>query len=138
MNKMYKENGFLSEEGERVFKEVLDSKISVLLKQGQTEHELRLIGSLIQQRVGTAVADAVQAKRSITTKFAEMSNEQFEGYLRAKYGERWVLQTLTQEEFARLPHASTEKCNGSWWHDEYGNESFQHDDYTCCPVHDKK
>lgn len=29
-------------------------------------------------------------------------------------------------------------CTGHYWHDEYGNEAFVHDEYTYCPVHDGK
>ena len=63
MSKLYKENGFLSDEGERVFKEILDGKIVALLKQAESENELRLIGSLIHKRVGNLVADAVLEKK---------------------------------------------------------------------------
>lgn len=31
-----------------------------------------------------------------------------------------------------------EVCTGYMWHDEYGNESFRHDEYVLCPVHDYK
>ncbi len=103
MDKLFKENGFLSEEGERVFKELLDGKIATLLKQGNSENEIRLIGSLIQKRVGDAVSNAVQAKREIAAKFAAMNDKQFQAYLVAKYGDNWMFQSLTPDELDRCP-----------------------------------
>lgn len=55
--KLYKPNGFLSECGESVFRNHLDKEISSLLSQAESEAELRLIGSLIMNRVGNMVAD---------------------------------------------------------------------------------
>lgn len=57
--KLYKPNGFLSECGESVFKDHLDKEINNLLSQAENEAELRLIGSLIINRVGNMVADRV-------------------------------------------------------------------------------
>lgn len=64
MSKLFTEAGFLSDEGKRVFKEVLDGKISMLLAQATSENELRLIGSLIQQRIGELVTSAVVDKKN--------------------------------------------------------------------------
>ena len=63
MSKLFTEAGFLSDEGKRIFKEVLNDKISMLLKQASNETELRIIGSLIQQRVGEMVASAVSDRK---------------------------------------------------------------------------
>jgi len=60
MNKMFKENGSISEEGERVFKEILDSKIDMILNQASNKQELRIIGSLIYSRIGDAIADKIR------------------------------------------------------------------------------
>ena len=109
MKKLFQENGFLSEEGERVFKELLDSKIATLLKQGESETEIRLIGGLIQKRVGDAVFDAVQGKREIAAKYAAMNDEQFQAYLVAKYGDNWMFQSLTPEELDRCPKLQQEE-----------------------------
>lgn len=77
MKKMYKENGMISAEGERIFQEILDSKIAVILKQAENETELRILGSLIASRVGDAVADRAQAMQQITNKFTAMNDDQF-------------------------------------------------------------
>lgn len=60
MSKMFKENGLLSQEGERVFKEILDNKINVILNQATSEQELRILGSLLHSRIGDAVADRIR------------------------------------------------------------------------------
>ena len=59
MSKLFKENGFLSEFGENTFETYLDEEIHGLLNKAESESELRLIGSLIMQRVGTIVANRV-------------------------------------------------------------------------------
>jgi hypothetical protein len=109
MNKLFKENGFLSEEGERVFKEILDGKIATLLKQGTSENEIRIIGGLIQKRVGDAVADAVQVRREIVSKYAAMTDKQFQAYLVAKYGDNWMFQSLTPDELDRCPKLQSQE-----------------------------
>jgi len=55
--KLYKENGYLSEIGEDTFKQYLDKEIQLLLNNAADVGELRLIGSLIQKRVGDLVSD---------------------------------------------------------------------------------
>lgn len=60
-SKLFKPNGFLSEAGESTFKAYLDKEIHQLLNQAESESELRLIGSLIANRVGNMVADRVSA-----------------------------------------------------------------------------
>ena len=62
MSKLFTEAGFLSDEGRRVFKETIDRNISMLLVNATNENELRLIGSLIHQRVGQMVTDRLIKK----------------------------------------------------------------------------
>lgn len=59
--KLFKKNGFLSEVGESTFRSNLDKEISTLLSSAENEAELRIIGSLISNRVGNMVADRVAA-----------------------------------------------------------------------------
>jgi hypothetical protein len=60
-DKLFKQNGFLSEDGENAFETYLDEQIHKLLNRAESESELRLIGSLIANRVGNMVADRVTA-----------------------------------------------------------------------------
>jgi len=41
--------------------------------------------------------------------FDEMTDDQFYDFLKEKYGEQWMLVSLTQEEFDRLPRLSAEE-----------------------------
>lgn len=111
--KMFTENGFLSEEGERVFSEIIDSKISTILKQAKNDDELRILESLLKNRIGEAVFNVMQAKREITAKFAAMTDEQFEAYLKAKYGEKHLFISLTPEELDRVPRLTREEVRGA-------------------------
>lgn len=110
MSKLYTENGFLSEEGKMLFKELLDGKIATLLRQAKDENELRLIGSLIHKRVGDLVADAVLEKKEKIAQLQAMSDEDFENYLEDKYskhGKDWKLKAVfTSEELDR----ETSRC----------------------------
>jgi hypothetical protein len=52
MSKLYKDNGFLSEYGDEVFREHLDKEFTILLNSAKDENEARLISSLIMKRIG--------------------------------------------------------------------------------------
>lgn len=101
MSKLYKENGFLSEFGEEVFKERLDNEITKLLNTAKDESSARLIGSLIHKRIGDMVTNWIAAKNEIAAKFNAMEDPEFEAYLKKKYGDHWMLVSLTQEELDR-------------------------------------
>jgi hypothetical protein len=60
-DKLFKQNGFLSEFGEEAFQDYLDQRVHFLLNTAESESELRLIGSLIMNRVGNMIADRVTA-----------------------------------------------------------------------------
>jgi len=60
-DKLFKQNGFLTERGEETFKAFLDKEVEILLNNAESESELRIIGSLIANRVGNMVADRVTA-----------------------------------------------------------------------------
>jgi hypothetical protein len=63
--KLFRSNGFLSEFGEQSFQDYLDQRIHFLLTNGaESESEIRLIGSLIMNRVGNIVADHVAALKN--------------------------------------------------------------------------
>lgn len=98
MSKLYKENGMISEEGQRVFKETIDAKIRMLLKQGETETEIRIIASLIHARVGEFALDKIQELK----KFDLMSDDEFDQYLKSKYGDEWMHVALPGDELQRL------------------------------------
>lgn len=108
-NKLFKENGMLSAYGEETFARFLDGEILTLLNAAEDESELRIISSLIMQRVGNLTADRITVKKKAADIFAKMSDQQFEEYLQEKYGDDWRLRSLTQAEFDRVRPLSQEK-----------------------------
>lgn len=62
--KLFRSNGFLSEAGENTFETYLDEEINRCLNTAETESELRIIGSLIANRVGNMVANRVAALKN--------------------------------------------------------------------------
>lgn len=137
---MYKENGLLSEHGACVTHDV---KMAVwkLLRMNEDvksmdEGQLRVLGGALQKIVADQISDRIQERKEIAKKLSEMEDAEFERLLKKKYGERWMLVSLEPEELERV--SQNNPCTGHTWHDEYGNETFAHDDFTYCPVHDKK
>jgi hypothetical protein len=55
--KLYKENGCLSEVGELTLKKYFDGGLRLILNAAESEAEVKLLGSLIQKRVGDLVFD---------------------------------------------------------------------------------
>jgi replication fork clamp-binding protein CrfC len=112
MSKLFTEGGFLSDEGKRVFSEVLDSSVFKLLDGAANESELRLIGSLIQQRVGALVTNTVVAKTQKLAQLRSMSKADWKVYLTEKYGEDYFFKaSLTPEEYECLPAPTKEEID---------------------------
>lgn len=63
MKKLFTESGFLSDFGEGNFAQFLDGEILHLLNEANSEDEIRIIGSLIQHRVGNLIADQILKKK---------------------------------------------------------------------------
>lgn len=144
MSKVFKEDGNLSDYGNATFKAALDGEVKLILGMANTEAELQIIGSLLLKRVADLISEQRAVTKQFTSKLDKMTDDQFEAYLKIKYGARWPLQTLRTEELERSKRCSfyrkleqSDLCTGHWWHDEYGQSSFMHDDHTYCPVHDK-
>lgn len=110
--KFYKENGFLSEEGKQLLApvaEALSKVFSSLDVREMSESQLRILGSSLQHLVGEATSNVIQNKNEITRRFESMTDEQFEAFLKVKYGDKWMLVSLTPEEFARIRPISREE-----------------------------
>lgn len=98
MSKLYKENGMISEEGKQVFKETFDSTVQKLLSQAGSETEIRMIASLIHARVGELAFDTIQNISSLD----KLSDDEFDQFLKDKYGDDWMQKALPHEELNRL------------------------------------
>jgi hypothetical protein len=60
--KLFTEAGFISPEGDSYFKEVLDGKIKSILNQATSEAEIRIISSLLHQRIGIFTTNKLNEK----------------------------------------------------------------------------
>lgn len=105
MNKLFAENGLLSADGKMVAQPLasgLESVFSNPQVKSMSEAEIRALGSNLSKMVGDFISERLQAKRDIANKFNEMNDAQFEAYLKVKYGDRWMLVTVTQDEMDRV------------------------------------
>ncbi|CAM6006385.1 unnamed protein product [Sphagnum balticum] len=111
-SKWFKENGSLSEEGERAFIEIRDEVDNFL---GHDEvlymsiSELQILGSCIAKFVADRIHDKIIHRHRIANEFEAMTDDEFYDYLKEKYGEHiWQFCSLTPEELARCPTSSLE------------------------------
>lgn len=103
-SKMYQGNGSLTEEGEKFLAPVRQALKDIFASseaQEMSEAQFRILGSTLSNIVGNMVCDAVQNKQVIAQQFNDMTDTQFEDYLKFKYEENWLLTSLTPPEFAR-------------------------------------
>ncbi len=144
-------NGFLSEEGKRMlidFRDALDNILSKDEVREMTFAQVQTLGSNLHKMVGDAISDRISNRMQFANNLEKMTDEQFEAYLEAKYGNIWRFITLNPEELARVRPLTDEqikkamqpddRCTGHMWRDEFGNESFTHGEYDFCPVCDVK
>jgi hypothetical protein len=107
MNKSwFKDNGFLNDEGKEAlasFQKALDKVMTLAEAQDMSMAEFQTLQGNMAKMVGDQFTNFFQAKREIAKKFSDMTDAQFESYLKEKYGDRWMLVSLTKEEFARVP-----------------------------------
>jgi len=77
MKKLFTESGFLSEEGKKAFSQLLDPHLESLFRNLQDENEIRIVGSLVQKRVGDFIYDKILAKRNAQNKLSNMNDDEF-------------------------------------------------------------
>lgn len=115
MKKLFTGNGHLTEEGRNSFQTVqsaLDGVLSTVCRD-MSESELLTVQAALAKMVGDTMSWHIQAKRDLRNKFAAMTDEQFEGFLKAKYGEKWRFISLTKEEYERVPRLTQEEVRES-------------------------
>lgn len=110
-NHLVKETGFLSEEG-RQFLEPFQSALQKILYSPElrelSDQEIKILGSILISQVNDAISKKSQHKTETIKQFQNMSDAEFELYLKNKYGKNWASTSLTDEEFERLPNLSPE------------------------------
>jgi hypothetical protein len=110
-DKLYKDNGILTEEGKNLLAPVEEALRKVFASPEVREmsiSQLRTLGSSLSHLVGETTSNVIQGKTELTNRMEKLTDEQFEAYLKAKYGDKWMLVSLTPEEFARVRPLSRE------------------------------
>lgn len=112
MNKLYKENGFLSKEG-RALVSPLEGALEAILSspdvKDMSESELRTLGGSLSKIVGDAISNTIVNKSDIQNKLNAMTDAQFESYMTVKYGKNWIFHTATSEELSRCKSLASNK-----------------------------
>jgi hypothetical protein len=68
-----------------------------------SQTEVRNLGSALAKVVGDVICDQIAIRLQARNKFFKMTDEEFENFLKEKYGKHWVFMSLTPEEFERVP-----------------------------------
>lgn len=116
MSKLFREDSFLSEDGKKVLQPLHDGLMEVISDIAVREMsvaELRVLGANLAKLVGDVISEQIFARTQNTNRFNTLTDEQFYAQLKAKYGEHWMLVTLTKDELARLPRLSREEMRAS-------------------------
>lgn len=120
MNKYFTENGFLSEDGKKLVEEFNSGLVATLNQAGaknMSEAEIRTLGCNLGKILGDTISNLLQTKSDSKNSFSVMTDEQFEAHLKNKYGARWMLVSVTKEEFDRVKimvTMSDEKMKEAW------------------------
>lgn len=106
-SKWFKENGFLSDEGDKAFLEVkteLENLLDTDEVRDMTISELQTLGSCLAKLTADRIHDKIVHRQRMTSELETMTDDQFYAYLKDKYGEHvWQFCTLSPEELARCP-----------------------------------
>lgn len=112
MSKMYKENGFLSPEGKSVVAP-LEGALEALLSSPEvremSETELRTLGGVLSNIIGNAISNVIVSRSVFQSNLDKMTDEQFELFMKTKYGDRWILQSVLPEELKRSARLNEQK-----------------------------
>lgn len=65
MSKYFKDNGFLSEEGEELVADFKSSLSAMLVDADMSQSELQTLGSNLSKLVGDAISNTIQAKSEL-------------------------------------------------------------------------
>lgn len=108
------ETGFLTSEGKELANQKVFQGAKELFDMMETENELRIMAGILSKHIGDLVANKIAKKSIQQNPFFNMSDEGFELFLKAKYGENYPLMSLTKEELDRCPALDDEKVRKAW------------------------
>lgn len=103
-SELFKDNLELTEDGKQFLKpltDVLNQIFQIANTNGFNSTQKQILASKISNIVGTEVFKSVQDHIDLVRKLSNMSDDDFEIYLKTKYGDKWILITLLPEEFDR-------------------------------------
>lgn len=112
MNNYFNKNGTLTPEGKRLILHYTGA-IDILFNTEEcadlSMDELKVLQTNMLAYLNDKFARRLAHKQAIIDKLNQMSDQEFEAYLKEKYGSVWPLLTLSHEEYARVPVLSQEK-----------------------------
>jgi len=114
MEKFFDEKGGLTTRAKQIMLDLtygLEQLISSDSVTEMTENELRMLSSHLLGMIADAVSKKISCKLQQKNAFDHMSDEEFENYLKEKYGTIWRFVSLTEAEYQRVPSLTEEQIN---------------------------
>ncbi len=114
MSKYFQENGFLSSQGECLVSLIVNSLNRLMTSpeiNNMSIQELQILGSNLSKIVGDNISKSIVVKIKEKNELFNMTDDEFELYLKNKYQSKWPLVSLTQLELDRLPKLSKNDIN---------------------------
>ncbi len=106
MNKLIDDAGFLNEAGKKAtnnFKNVVKDLLNSNEVKNLSPMELKIFGGTLIKIIGDLICDKTSKEEIKENKFSSMTNEEFDFYLKNKYGSGWQFVVLEEDELKRLP-----------------------------------
>jgi len=114
MKKYINGNGFLTEDGRAALSPLQKALNQAIREFGpESESELRTLGAVLSKMVGDTITDRIQTTKELEAKLDAMSDEQFNAFMTAKYGQNWQFVTCTPEEGKRSLKGFREKMEAT-------------------------
>lgn len=108
LNKFVSETGFLTNEGKLEFEKTLAAPLKEVLALATTEAEVNMLGGVLSHFVADMISTRRFKIKETASKFDAMSDDEFDQYLKNKYGDNYFFVSLTDEEMKRVPRLSKE------------------------------
>lgn len=112
MSKLFKSNGSLTEEGERLTSDFRYGLSQIMQSDEVSEmsdDELRALQTNLAKMVSDSISKRLSHNLRLTNKLNAMTDKEFYSHLQEKYGDNWILYSLEKEERARLPISDLQK-----------------------------
>jgi hypothetical protein len=112
MKDLFKENGSLTEEGERF---IIDFQygLSQIMEsdevQEMSDDQLRTLQSNLMKMIGRVFTIKMSRNLQFLNDLFTLTDEQFYAHLKDKYGDNWIFHSLEKEERERIPLPDLQK-----------------------------